>query len=96
MTDLHLTFNKIGDAGAKAITAALRTNRSLTDLYLGNGAIPGSALYLMIEAYDNKIGEAGEKALRKAVDGKRVVREKGHSLGDSFNLDLNLQGPTRG
>ena len=52
---LYLAFNQLGDAGAEAIAAMLRTNRSLTHLSLGG----------------NKIGDAGKKALREAVEGRR-------------------------
>ena len=52
--DLNLNRNQLGDAGAEAIAAMLRTNRSLTKLVLR----------------DNKIGNAGNKALREAVEGR--------------------------
>jgi len=48
---LRLYGNQLGDAGAEAIAAMLRTNRSLTSLDL----------------QENKIGAAGKQALRKAV-----------------------------
>jgi len=51
---LHLPDNQLGDVGAQAIAAMLRTNRSLMSLGL----------------HRNKIGAAGEKALRKAVEGR--------------------------
>ena len=51
---LYLNGNQLGDAGAEAIAAMLRTNRSLTYLNLGR----------------NKIGDAGKKALREAVEGR--------------------------
>ena len=56
--ELNLRDNQLGDAGAEAIAAMLRTNRSLTTLYLSF----------------NKIGDAGEKALRKADYGRRGFR----------------------
>ena len=59
---LFLFNNQLGDAGAEAIAAMLRTNRSLTKLVLtGN----------------DKIGDAGNKALREAVEGR-----------EGFNLHL--------
>jgi len=51
---LDLRFNQLGDAGAEAIAAMLRTNRSLTVLILGG----------------NKIGDAVKKAVREAVEGR--------------------------
>ena len=51
---LRLYDNRLGDAGAEAIAAMLRTNRSLTTLDL----------------QFNKIGDAGKKALREAVEGR--------------------------
>ena len=53
--DLWLNGNQLGDAGAEAIAAMLRTNRSVTSLNLRN----------------NKIGDAGKKAVREAVEGRR-------------------------
>ena len=53
---LNLDGNQLGDEGAEAIAAMLRTNRSLTKLSLeGN----------------NKIGDAGKKAVREAVEGRK-------------------------
>jgi len=52
--ELQLSGNQLGDAGAEAIAAMLRTNRSLTYL----------------ELHRNKIGDAGKKALREAVEGR--------------------------
>ena len=52
---LILRYNQLGDAGAKAIAAMLRSNRSLTRLDL----------------QVNKIGAAGKRALRKAVKGRK-------------------------
>ena len=51
---LALHNNQLGDAGAEAIAAMLRTNRSLTTLDLTS----------------NKIGDAGKKAVREAVEGR--------------------------
>ena len=51
---LALWGNQLGDAGAEAIAAMLRTNRSLTVLILGG----------------NKIGDAVKKAVREAVEGR--------------------------
>ena len=51
---LNLGHNQLGDAGAEAIAAMLRTNRSLT--------------YLTLRY--NKIGDAGKKAVREAVEGR--------------------------
>ena len=51
---LFLDRNQLGDAGAEAIAAMLRTNTSLTWLRLS----------------DSKIGDAGKKALREAVEGR--------------------------
>jgi len=53
--ELWLFNNQLGDAGAEAIAAMLRTNRSLTALYL----------------QDNKIGAAGKKVVREAVEGRK-------------------------
>jgi len=55
VTVLSLGSNQLGDAGAKAIAAMLRTNRSLTWLGLDR----------------NKIGDAGKKAVREAVEGRK-------------------------
>ena len=52
---LALAGNQLGDAGAEAIAAMLRTNRSLTKLDL----------------QFNQIGDAGKKALREAVEGRQ-------------------------
>ena len=53
---LILGTNMLEDAGAEAIAAMLRTNRSVTHLDLrGN----------------QKIGDAGKKALREAVEGRK-------------------------
>jgi len=52
--ELNLDRNQLGDAGAEAIAAMLRTNRSLTFLDLSR----------------NKIGDAGKKAVREAVEGR--------------------------
>jgi len=52
--ELWLAGNQLGDAGAEAIAAMLRTNRSVTSLTLK----------------DNKIGDAGKKAVREAVEGR--------------------------
>jgi hypothetical protein len=51
---LLLGGNQLGVAGAEAIAAMLRTNRSLTLLYLT----------------ENRIGGAGKKAVREAVEGR--------------------------
>jgi len=61
LTCLELQFNQLGDAGAEAIAAMLRTNRSLTFLDLGGNRIG---------MFDRGKG-AGEKALRKAVEGRK-------------------------
>jgi len=52
--ELWLDGNQLGDAGAEAIAARLRTNTSLTKLCL----------------FGNKIGDAGKQALREAVEGR--------------------------
>ena len=52
--ELSLNGNQLGDAGAEAIAAMLRTNRSLT----------------ILDLRGNKIGDAGEKAARQAVEGR--------------------------
>ena len=48
---MHLYLNSIADDGAKAIAEALKVNAVLTKLNLEN----------------NNLGDAGEKAVRKAV-----------------------------
>ena len=53
--ELNLRDNQLGDAGAEAIAAMLRTNRSLTSLNL---------------RHNKSIGDAGEKAVREAVKGR--------------------------
>jgi len=55
---LFLARNQLGDAGAEAIAAMLRTNPFLTFLSLGG----------------NKIGGAGKKAVREAVEGREGFR----------------------
>jgi len=52
---LNLSYNQLGDAGAEAIAAMLRTNRSLTSLVLNS---------------NKKIGDAAKKAVREAVEGR--------------------------
>ena len=52
--ELYLAENQLGDAGAEAIAAMLRTNRSLTYLNL----------------IRNVIGAAGKRAVREAVEGR--------------------------
>jgi len=52
----QLQCNTIGDAGAEAIAAMLRTNHSLTKLDLRG----------------NNIGVAGKKAVREAVEGREA------------------------
>ena len=56
MTILGLSSNQMGDAGAEAIAAMLRTNRSLT--------------YLNLEG--NMIGDDWKKVLREAAEGRDV------------------------
>jgi len=58
--NLDLSGNQLGDAGAEAIAAMLRTNRSLQALNLR----------------DNKIGDAGKKAVREAVEDQRDSRAR--------------------
>jgi len=53
---LDLVGNQLGDAGAEAIAAMLRTNRSLTQLNL---------------AGNKRISDAGKKALQEAVKGRK-------------------------
>ena len=55
VNELNLIGNQLGDAGAEAIAAMLRTNRSVTHLSLAF----------------NKIGDAGKKAQREAVKGRK-------------------------
>jgi len=55
--ELNLQYNQLGYAGAEAIAAMLRTNRSLTYLRLGGND----------KLYD---GSLGEKAVREAVEGR--------------------------
>ena len=57
--ELFLFNNQLGDAGAEAIAAMLRTNRSFL------GAISAS---LMLRG--NNIGDAGKTALREACKGR--------------------------
>ena len=52
--ELSLDDNQLGAAGAEAIAAMLRTNRSVMRLVLRG----------------NKIGDAGKKAVREAVEGR--------------------------
>ena len=58
--ELNLGANRLGDAGAEAIARMLRTNCSLT------------VLNLMF----NKIGAAGKKAVREAVEGREGLELK--------------------
>jgi len=51
LTNLHLSWNKIGSEGAKAIAEALKVNAVLTKL----------------DIRANKMGDAGKKAVRDAV-----------------------------
>ena len=50
-----LSGNRFGPEGAKAIADALRVNASLTELDVG---------------YNSSMGDEGEEALRKAVEGR--------------------------
>jgi len=80
--DLYLFRNQLGDAGAEAIAAMLRTNRSLTDLDLRSNKIGDAgaeAIAAMLRTNrsltelnlnGNRIGDAGKKALREAVEGR--------------------------
>ena len=52
MTELDLSFNKIGNQGAVAIAEALKVNAVMTELWLGN----------------NNIGDEGAKALASALE----------------------------
>ena len=56
LTSVDLRFNSIGDDGAKAIAKALKVNAVLTKLDL---------------EFNNSMGDAGEKAVRDAVKGRR-------------------------
>ena len=78
---LNLNGNQLGDAGAEAIAAMLRTNRSLTFLDLERNKIGDAgaeAIAAMLRTnrsltelwLRNEIGDAGKKALREAVAGR--------------------------
>ena len=54
---LYLNRNQLGDAGADAIAAMLRTNRSLTVLWL---------------SANRGMGDAGKKKLWEAVEGRKI------------------------
>ena len=54
LTNLELSWNKIGDEGAKAIAEALKVNAVVTKLWLGN----------------NNMGDAGKQAVQDAVKGR--------------------------
>ena len=79
--ELWLNGNQLGDAGAEAIAAMLRTNRSLTFLDLERNKIGDAGAEaiaamlrtnrsLTVLSMRNEIGDAGKKALREAVAGR--------------------------
>jgi len=88
--ELVLDDNQLGDAGAEAIAAMLRTNRSLTFLLLrGNkiGDAGAEAIVAMLRTNSslteldlraNKIGDAGQKALQEAVKGRKFQLSISH------------------
>ena len=55
MATLDLTYNRIGDVGAKAIAEAVRASGSMANLYLEN----------------NNIGAASKQSLQDAVEGRQ-------------------------
>ena len=97
---LWLDANQLGDAGAKAIAAMLRTNRSLTYLSLSSNKIGDagakataailrtnrSLTYLALGGSRNNIGDAGKKALLDAVKGR-----KGFELGHIADAPPSLR-----
>lgn len=54
MTTLNLSWNKIGDEGAKSISEALKVNGILTTMTILN-------------LYDNQIGDEGAKSILEAL-----------------------------
>ena len=80
MATLDLTYNRIGDVGAKAIAEAVRASGSLTTLGLSTNnigdegakalvAASGSMTYLYLDG--NNIGAAAKQLLRDAVQGRQ-------------------------
>ena len=79
LTNLYLSYNKVGDAGASALANALQNNHSLTTLFLeGNkvGDAGASALanalqnnhsLMNLDLSYNKVGDAGASALANAL-----------------------------
>ena len=58
VTELGLNSNNFGQEGAIAIAEALKVNTVLTKLYLSN----------IFRKRNNNLGDAGEKAVRNAVN----------------------------
>jgi Ran GTPase-activating protein (RanGAP) involved in mRNA processing and transport/predicted Ser/Thr protein kinase len=105
LTRLDLHDNKIGDAEAKELSAALKDNRTLTSLHLGNnkigdaGAIAlGTALkdnrtLTALHLGNNKIGDAGAIALGTALkDNHRltILNLGNNKIGDAGTKELSI------
>ncbi len=78
LTTLDLESNQIGDAGAAALSEALKSNATLTKLFLQNQvgeagaaalseALKINATLTELNLGDNQIGDAGAAALSEAL-----------------------------
>ncbi|XP_068732896.1 NLR family CARD domain-containing protein 3-like [Montipora capricornis] len=80
VTELDLTFGRIGDTGAAALAKAVEINSTLTKLHLSDNGIGVSGAAALAKAVeinstlttlnlsDNVIGDSGAAALAKAVE----------------------------
>ena len=98
-----MSFNKIGDDGAKDLAEALKVNTALTKLYLDGNKIGDNGAKDLAEALkvntaltelhfiSNKIGDDGAKDLAKALKVNTALTELvlyGNKIGDDGAKDL--------
>ena len=88
-SQIDLSYNLLGDEGAKALAPAIRDSRSLTRLLIGNNAIGDEGCIALAEAmqqndsckieelnlFSNQIGVAGAKSLAAMIAVSRFLTE---------------------